>query len=92
MKRTQDEINAQIEGLKQDRINIPEFSMFGDKNWEKIDAQLNVLEGKAVPDEYYEDEHNEEYEDGDNDVYFAASDAADWLKGDRKEDLFDDRD
>lgn len=88
-KRTQDEINRQIEGLKKDRTTIPETSMFGDKNWEKIDAMIAVLEGKKSPNYYYIDESEEEYEEGDNEVYFDAERAAEWLKGNETEDLFD---
>jgi hypothetical protein len=89
MKRTQDEINRQIEGLKKDRKKLPQFSMFGDKNWEKIDAQISVLEGNGNPDFYYEDETAEEFEEGDNNIYHAAEEADEWLCGNRNEDLFD---
>ena len=88
-KRTQAEIDAQIEGLKKDRANLPEFSSFGDKNWEKIDTQISVLEGKTKPDDYYEDETAEEYEDGDNDIWQAAEEAEQWLLGNSNENLFD---
>lgn len=87
--KTQKEIDRQIEGLKKMKTTLPEFSFFGDSNWEKINAQLDVLEGKREPDNFYKDEHSEEYEDGDNDIYFAAVEAQDWLDGQRKDDLFE---
>jgi hypothetical protein len=36
--RTQQEIQRQIEGLQNERKNLPEFSFFSDNNWRKIDA------------------------------------------------------
>lgn len=87
-KRTQQEIDLQIEGLKRERAELPEFSKFGDKNWGKIDAQISVLEDKTDKDEYWNDESDEEYQDGDNDVYFAAEEAEMWLNGEKKENLF----
>jgi hypothetical protein len=89
MKRTQDEINLQIEGLKKDKEKVPEQSMFGDKNWEKIDAMISVLEGKKKTNDYYEDESAEEFEEGDNDIFFDAERAEQWLQGHEKADLFD---
>lgn len=89
MSKTQEEINRQIEGLKKMKITLPEFSAFGDKNWEKIDAQLDVLEGKKEPNDFYEDESAEEYQDGDNDIYNAAVEAEEWMDGNSDEDLFE---
>lgn len=88
-KRTEKEIARQIEGLKKMKKSLPEFSAFGDKNWETIDAQLDVLEGKKDPDDFYVDETSEEFEDGDNDIYFAAERTQEWLNGNQKEDLFE---
>ena len=89
MKRTKEEIARQIEGLKRMKKSLPEFSAFGDKNWEKIDAQLDVLEGLKDADDFYIDETAEEFEDGDNDIYSAAEEAEEWLNG-HADDLFED--
>jgi hypothetical protein len=89
MEKTQEEINRQIEGLKKMKTTLPEFSHFGDKNWEKIDAQLDVLEDKKEANDFYEGESAEEFEDGDNDIYNAAVEAEDWLDGNSDEDLFE---
>lgn len=91
MKRTKEQIDRQIEGLKKMKDWLPEFDMFGNGNWEKIDAQLDVLEDKKEPDDFYVDESAEEYQDGDNDVYFEATRAADWLDGSEKDDLFEEQ-
>lgn len=88
-KRTEEEIKLQIEGLKKDKTKLPEFSKFGDKNWEKIDAQLDVLEAIKTKDDFWEDESAEEFEEGDNDLYFAAEEAEDWLDGAKEENLYD---
>jgi hypothetical protein len=87
--RTKEEIQRQIDGLKKDKEKLPEYSMFGDNNWERIGNQISVLEGKLDPDSLYVDEGNEDYEDGDNDLYFSAQEANDWLCGSTDEDLFD---
>lgn len=89
MIRTQKEIDRQINGLKEQRRLLPNFTLFGDNNWEQIDAQLDVLEGKQKPDDFYVDESSEDFEDGDNDLYFAAVQAEGWLDGSDNEDLFD---
>lgn len=86
--RTKEEVKQQIEGLKNQKIVLPEFSMFGDNNWEKIDAKIDVLEGLKDPDDFYEDETSDEYQDGDNDLFFAAEEAERWLDGESDEDLF----
>lgn len=88
-KRTEQEIKRQIEGLENEKKKLPEFSKFGDANWEKIDAQILVLKGEKKPDDYYQDENADEYEDGDNDIWSAAEEAEGWLLGHNKEDLFD---
>lgn len=86
-RKTQEEINLQIEGLKKSKLELPRFSMFGDDNWAKIDAQLDVLEGKQDPDDFYVDESSEEYSDGDNDIYNAAQEAEEWMDGNVEGDL-----
>jgi len=87
--RTQKEIDRQIDGLLKMKETLPEHSFFGDKNWEKIHAQVAVLQGKAKANDYYQDEHAEEYEDGDNDVWSDAERAELWLKGEENDDLFE---
>jgi hypothetical protein len=89
IKRTPEEIARQIAGLKKEKETLPEFSNFGDENWKKTDAMLDVLEGKAKPDDFYVNENAEEYEDGDNDIFFDADRAEQWLFGNETEDLYD---
>lgn len=91
-KRTEEEIKRQIEGLEKMKTTLPHFSKFGDDNWKKIDAQVAVLKGEKKPDDYYQDETAEEFEDGDNDIWQAAEEAEQWLNGHNNEDLFDPED
>ncbi len=86
--RTKEEIALQIEGLKNEKETVPAFSNFGDANHEKIDAQLDVLEGLKEPDDFYKSESDEDFEQGDNDVYFAALEAEEWLNSSEVYNLF----
>lgn len=87
--RTKEEITKQIEGLKLMKEKLPEFSFFGDNNWEQIDAQLDILELTKEPGDFYIDETSEEFEDGNNGVYNEAEKAEQWLNGEIDEDLFE---
>ncbi len=89
-KRSQVDIDRQIKGLIKMKEFLPETSFFGGNNWNEIDAKLDVLEGKKEPDDFYQDEHAEDFQDGDNDLYFEAERAERWLEGDENEDLFED--
>lgn len=66
---------------------MPETNAFGENNWEKIDAQIAVLEGRATADDFYSDETSDEYEDGDNDVWASAEEAEEWMKNPKASDL-----
>jgi hypothetical protein len=89
-KRTQDEINRQIEGLKKMKNWLPERSKFGTPNWERIDAQISVLSGNEDMDDF--EENAELLEEGEPDeIYNAAQEASDWLDGDNNDDLFEER-
>lgn len=89
-KRTQDEINIQIEGLKKDKERLPQFSFFGDNNWDSIDAQLDILEGHKIASDFDDDEIIEEDEIAENSaIREAAERAEDWLEGRIDDNLFD---
>ena len=80
-KRTKEEIDRQITGLENMKNTLPETSMFGDKNWEKIDAQIAVLKGESESDDFHVDESSEDYRDGDNDLWSDTDRAERWLDG-----------
>lgn len=84
MKRTEKEIKRQVEGLKKYKEKLPEISKYGVNEWDKIDAQIAVLEDKKFVSEFW----NEKLEDRDNHVLSAAQDAEDWLFGNILHDLF----
>jgi hypothetical protein len=88
-RRTEEEIQHQIEGLENMKKIVPERSFFGDENWKKIDAQIAVLKGNAVPNDYYRNEHDEDYNEGDNDIWSDAELAEQWLNGEEDNDLFE---
>ena len=78
--RTQKEKQRQIEGLKNQKKTLPEFSFFGDNNWNTIDAMISMLMGITSYEDYEDDEPNVELE---------AYRCKNWLDGDIEEDLFD---
>jgi hypothetical protein len=77
-QRTQAEIDRQIDGLLKMKDTLPEFSFFGDNNWQLIDIQIEVLKGDLDADEVT-----------DENLYMGAMDAEQWLSFDREEDLFE---
>lgn len=88
MKRSKEEIQKQIDGLKRDKEKLPEYSKFGDPNWQMIDAQLSILEGREDIDDFEEDE--DLLNDGlPDEIYNAAQAASDWLDGLTDDNLFD---
>jgi hypothetical protein len=89
MKRTQEEIDRQVKGLLEMKQTMPRKSFFGGDNWKVIDAQINVITGTKKPDYYYVDETQDDYRDGDNDLWSEAERAERWLNGEEKNDLFE---
>jgi hypothetical protein len=88
MKRTEEEIQRQIDGLNAQKKWLPEFSSFGDDNWGQIAVQIEVLQGKTDLEDLIEDDD----EDTENGLYDAAIQAEDWLDGRINDDLFEARD
>jgi len=81
--RTPEEIKRQIDGLKEERQRLPEYSAFNDNNWVVIDVQIAILERKKSYDNDYKDEKDDRIES-------AAYNADYWLnsEGDDVDDLF----
>lgn len=77
--KSQEQINAQIEGLQKMKDSLPEFNFFGENNWLPIDAQIDILKGGD-----YEDYQNEE-----DSIESAAYQTRYWLESDDEEDLFE---
>jgi hypothetical protein len=77
--RAPEEKQEMVRKLQEQKKTLPEFNYFGDNNWEKIDAQVDVINGKD-PDSFEDDE-----------VFMSASEASQWLEG-KIEDLIDEED
>ena len=84
--RTQEEINRQIEGLREERKGVPQYSCFGTENHEIIDTQIDILKGNIELSDI--DEGDFEEMDGQNQIYRGAEDAEMWLNEDSDDDLF----
>lgn len=85
--RTDEQKQEQIKGLEAMKTWLPENSMFGDPNWAKIDAQVEILKGSRDLADF--DEGDPEEEDYDYQLYNAAQEADDWLYSDSEEDLYE---
>jgi len=73
MKRTPDEIAEETKNLETLRGTLPKFDFFGGNNWEKIDAQIDIINGRK---DYEDFEHHD-----DDDIEVDAYDAEQWLNG-----------
>lgn len=88
--RTQAEIDFQIAGLKKERETIPQFSFFGDNNWDIIDAQLDILEGRKIASDFDQPQEGDELDcpEIEYEILEAVERTEDWLEGEIDEDLF----
>ena len=83
--KTQKEIEKQITALKEIRPKVRPYSVFGDSNLDKLDAQIKVLEEDMDSDEVYDEWPGEEK---DMETRMAADDAIAWRDGESEiEDL-----
>jgi hypothetical protein len=80
--RTQTEIDNEIVALKNALTNSTRWN---DATRKMMQAQLRVLTEKMtqekVDQEYYEDETDPDYRDGDNDLWAECDRTAQWLAG-----------
>ncbi|MDC7249843.1 MAG: hypothetical protein PQJ49_08015 [Sphaerochaetaceae bacterium] len=88
--RTNEEIDRQIEGLEDMKEWLPEYSAFGNPNWQMLEAQMLILNSEMFLEDFGDldelEPDTEEY-----DIYMAAEEAEDWLYGNSQEDLFETR-
>lgn len=85
--RSKEEIQRQVEGIKAQKSNIPEYSVFGTPNWGIFDAQIAVLQGDSDVEDFPEGDW--ESMDEENEIYRGAEEAQDWLDNDNADDLFE---
>ncbi len=83
--RSKEEKSRQIEGLESMKSWLPEFNVFGDNNYDEINIQIDVIEGRTDSDGV-----EIEYDDVELAYSYALS-AEDWLSGNSDEDLFETR-
>jgi hypothetical protein len=76
MTPTLEQIEAEIPWLQTNKGRIVRFTLFGDDNWDAIDAEIAVLEAELTEAEI--DEHAEENGWSEH-VRRSAMDAAQWL-------------
>jgi len=81
--RSQEEIQTVVQALQELKPIIRRKAFFGDDNWEKIDAQIYVLQEDIDEDEIF-DRYTK---DDDLDIRDAAFDAYAWKTGDDEIDL-----
>lgn len=73
--RTETEKQEMISKLESQKEVLPEFSFFGDNNWNQIDAAIDVIQNNLDSDEIYD---KYEFE---SDVVDYAHTAREWLDG-----------
>lgn len=78
--RTETEKQEMISKLEGQKEVLPEFSFFGDNNWNQIDAAIDVIENDLDSDEIYD---KYEFE---SDVVDYAHVVREWLDGADNED------
>lgn len=85
MKATKENLEKVLNGIKNERETLPEYSSFGDNNWKSLDASIKILES-ALSDDYSEHKYEREI-----DKYDTAYEINYWINnGDDKTDLIGD--
>ena len=86
---TKTQIAAELEALKKLPSKIPEYSLFGDKNWENAQVCIRVIEEHMDQDDidaiWSEDGCADNDEEFSQSMYDAANDTLAWLEGDDPE-------
>jgi hypothetical protein len=81
MKPTQEEISAEIARLKEMKPKVRRKTAFGDDNWEKIDAQIKVLEEGMDEDAIYDEWSDPDDPEKNIEIIHDACEAREWLEG-----------
>jgi hypothetical protein len=81
MKPTEDEVKAEIARLKEMKPKVRRKTAFGDDNWEKIDAQIRVLEEDMDEDAIYAAWGDDNDPEHNLDLIHNAREAREWLDG-----------
>ena len=73
--RTEEQVQQEIEALKEVKDKIPKRSAFGDNNHRAIEVQITVLERRMTSSRVYQ-----VYDPDDDYIFTNALDAVDWLE------------
>lgn len=84
-KKTDNEIKAEIQALKNCKPKVRKRNYFGDDLHEAINIQIRVLEQGLTEDEIY-DQYSDPDNEDDRHGLDAALDALAWMNGDERED------
>ena len=79
--KTQEQKDAAILALTENKKIAPRVSFFGTDNHGKIDAMIHVIKSGISEDAIY-NEYEDSMDDEDNDLLQGALDARFWLDGD----------
>lgn len=86
MKRTREEVEAEIAKLRGMKERVRRFSAFGDDNWAAIDAQVAVLDRNMNEANIYAKwSGDDDEDDGSNPIIDSALDARAWRDGEYEE-------
>ena len=77
---TAEQIQAEIALLIEMKPNVRQYSAFGDDNYAKIDAQIEVLEENLSEDDIWDRWDSDECE-ANGDIRFCAEGALEWKLG-----------
>lgn len=55
--RTQEEINIQVEKFKAEKASLPEYTAFGDNNWEMFDTAIQCITEQWSLNDVYDGEY-----------------------------------
>ena len=80
-RKTEEQINAEVEALVAVKPKVRELTAFGDDNHAAIDAQLAVLRERMDHDDVYDAYGDEDSDDFDQHTLDAALSAHDWMVG-----------
>ena len=80
--KTNQEIRLMIERLEEEKETLPEFSFFGDNNWQIYDTAI-----KALTERWDKSEFNKQIIRNDQEESFAFS-AVQWLEGELEDEEF----
>jgi hypothetical protein len=83
--KTAEEIQAEIDRLKEMKPTVRRFDTFGGDNHAKIDAELDVLEERMDEDEIYDRWSDEDDPEINYDLISSARYAMAWMMGDEED-------